>query len=668
MADPSTYRPRTGEIPDQPGVYRFSDRHDRVIYVGKAKSLRQRLTSYFADPAGLHPRTQQMVFTATKVHWTVVRTEVEALQLEYSWIKEFDPRFNVKYRDDKSYPWLAVTVGEEFPRVQVLRGAKRKGTRYFGPYSHAWAIRETVDQLLRVFPVRTCSAGVFRRAGQVGRPCLLGYIDKCSAPCVGRVSAEEHRALVDDFVEFMAGDTQKFVRRIEREMKAAATALDYERAARLRDDIGALQRALERNVVVLPDATDADVFALAEDELEAAVQVFHVRGGRIRGQRGWVVEKVEDVTTAELVERLLQQVYGADDPSGDPSGAVPREVLVPEEPADADEVREWLSGLRGSRVDVRVPQRGDKRALLDTVRTNATQALALHKTRRAGDLTTRSLALQELQEALALPEAPLRIECYDVSHLQGSNRVASMVVFEDGLPRKSEYRTFNVRGDLGDDDTAAMREVLGRRFRRYLEDREQAGDLEMGPDPDEGDDEGARAPGAIDPTTGRPRRFAYPPQLVVVDGGAPQVAAAGQALADLGIADVAVVGLAKRLEEVWVPDDDHPVVLPRSSQGLYLLQRLRDEAHRFAITKHRARRSKGMTVSELDAVPGLGPARRRALLDAFGSVRAVREADEAAVAQVKGIGPALAAAVVAALRPGDGAGVSVDTSTGEVVG
>ncbi|WP_336921130.1 excinuclease ABC subunit UvrC [Aquipuribacter sp. SD81] len=678
MADPSTYRPRTGEIPDQPGVYRFSDSHGRVVYVGKAKSLRQRLTSYFADPAGLHPRTQQMVFTAAKVEWTVVRTEVEALQLEYTWIKEFDPRFNVKYRDDKSYPWLAVTVGETYPRVQVLRGAKRKGTRYFGPYSHAWAIRETVDQLLRVFPVRTCSGGVFKRAGQVGRPCLLGYIEKCSAPCVGRVSAEEHRALVDDFVDFMAGDTQKFVRRLERQMREAATAMDYERAARLRDDIGALERSLERNAVVLPDATDADVFALAEDELEAAVQVFHVRGGRIRGQRGWVVEKVEDVTTEGLVERLLQQVYGADDPSGERGGSVPREVLVPVEPADRDEVVAWLSGLRGSRVDVRVPQRGDKRTLLETVATNARQALALHKTRRAGDLTTRSLALQELQEALALPEAPLRIECYDVSHLQGRDRVASMVVFEDGLPRKSEYRTFNVRGHLGDDDTAAMREVLGRRFRRYLEDREQAGDLEMGPDgPDDDPDGEAVGPGAIDPTTGRPRRFAYPPQLVVVDGGAPQVAAAVQALTELDISDVAVVGLAKRLEEVWVPDDDHPVVLPRSSQGLYLLQRLRDEAHRFAIGKHRARRSKGMTVSELDAVPGLGPARRRALLDAFGSVRALREADADAVAQVRGIGPALARTVVGALRGPDGADagadapprpVTVDTSTGEVVG
>ncbi len=676
MADPSTYRPRTGEIPEQPGVYRFSDAHGRVIYVGKAKSLRQRLNSYFADPAGLHPRTQQMVFTAASVQWTTVGTEVEALQLEYSWIKEFDPRFNVKYRDDKSYPWLAVTIGEEYPRVQVLRGAKRKGTRYFGPYSHAWAIRETVDLLLRVFPVRTCSSGVFKRAGQVGRPCLLGYIEKCSAPCVGRVSAEEHRALVDDFVDFMAGDAARFVRRLEARMTEAAGVQDYERAARLRDDIGALQRALERNAVVLPDATDADVFALAEDELEAAVQVFHVRGGRIRGQRGWVVEKVEDVSTPDLVERLLQQVYGGVDAPSRPARCRVR-CSCPSSPPTPTRSATGSARAAGSRVEVRVPQRGDKRALMDTVAANATQALALHKTRRAGDLTTRGLALQELQEALALPEAPLRIECYDVSHLMGSDRVASMVVFEDGLPRKGEYRTFNVRGDHGDDDTAAMREVLQRRFRRYLEDREQAGDLRWvltrrtRPPAVQGPSTPRRVDRAGSPTRrSSSSSTAAPPRW-------PRPAAA---LADMGVGDVAVVGLAKRLEEVWLPDDDHPLVLPRTSQGLYLLQRLRDEAHRFAIGRHRARRTKGMTASELDAVPGLGPARRKALLDAFGSVRAIRQADADEIAQVKGIGPALAAAVVAApagrgsrapVQPGhDGAAVdlgTVDMATGEML-
>src|SRR4051794_24264255 len=489
MADPATYRPAPGTIPEQPGVYRFRDASGRVIYVGKARSLRQRLNSYFADLANLHPRTQTMVTTAAGVEWTVVSTEVEALQLEYAWIKEYDPRFNVKYRDDKSYPYLAVTLGEEFPRVQVMRGAKRKGTRYFGPYAHAWAIRETVDLLLRVFPVRTCSNGVFKRAGQVGRPCLLGYIDKCAAPCVGRVTAEQHQALARDFCDFMGGHTARFVKRIEQQMKEAASALEFERAARLRDDVMALNRALEKSAVVLPDGTDADVFALAEDDLEAAVQVFHVRDGRVRGQRGWVVEKVEDVTTGDLVEQLLLQVYG--DAARD---AVPREVLVPADPPDAPEIEALLSEVRGARVAVRVPQRGDKRSLLETVARNATQALMLHKTRRAGDLTTRSKALQEIQEALGLGEAPLRIECYDVSNIQGQHVVASMVVFEDGLPRKSEYRRFTVRGVNGPvdavdrvDDVAAVHEVIIRRFRRYLEERETTPELDLGREEDDGD-------------------------------------------------------------------------------------------------------------------------------------------------------------------------------------
>ncbi|MEO7058674.1 MAG: excinuclease ABC subunit UvrC, partial [Lapillicoccus sp.] len=426
MADPSTYRPKPGEIPTDPGVYRFRDKDGRVIYVGKAKSLRPRLSSYFQDIAALHPRTATMVRTGTSVEWTVVKTEVEALQLEYSWIKEFDPRFNVKYRDDKSYPFLAVTMGEEFPRAQVMRGAKRKGTRYFGPFSHAWAIRETLDLLLRPFPMRTCSSGVFKRAGQSGRPCLLGYIDKCSAPCVGRVDPEEHRAIAEDFCDFMAGNTTKFVRRIEQRMQQASAELEFELAARLRDDIGALTKALEKSAVVLGDATDADVFALSDDELEAAVQVFHVRGGRIRGQRGWVVEK-ESEDVPELVGHLLQQVYGDQTPD-----AVPREVLVPVLPAEEESVQVWLSGLRGSQVDLRVPQRGDKRSLMETVRRNAEQSLTRHKVARAGDLTARSQALQELQDTLDLPEAPLRIECFDVSHVQGTNVVASMVVFEDG--------------------------------------------------------------------------------------------------------------------------------------------------------------------------------------------------------------------------------------------
>ncbi|MFD1542884.1 excinuclease ABC subunit UvrC [Nonomuraea guangzhouensis] len=631
-----SFRPRSGSIPDSPGVYRFRDTHGRVIYVGKAKSLRQRLNSYFADFSALHPRTQSMLTTAADVDWTVVGTEVEALQLEYSWIKEFDPRFNVKYRDDKSYPYLAVTMAEDFPRVQVMRGAKRKGTRYFGPYSHAWAIRETVDLLLRVFPVRTCSAGVFKRAGQIGRPCLLGYIDKCSAPCVGRVTPEEHRDLAEDFCDFMAGNTGRFIKRLERDMREAAAEQEYERAARLRDDIQALQRALEKQAVVLGEGTDADVIALAEDPLEAAVQVFYVRGGRIRGQRGWVVDKVEEASPGELVEQFLLQMYGD-------AGAesMPREVLVPVLPPDAEALTELLSEQRRARVEVRVPQRGDKKSLMETVERNAKESLAQHKIRRAGDLTTRSKALQEIADALDLDQVPLRVECYDVSHLQGENVVASMVVFEDGLPRKSEYRRFAVRTKEG--DVASIYEVIQRRFRRYLEERSATGELAADDDP-----EGPNGP--IDPETGKPRKFAYPPNLVVVDGAGPQAAAAQRALDELGIDDVAVCGLAKRLEEVWLPGDDQPVIMPRSSEGLYLLQRVRDEAHRFAITYHRAKRSKTVKESALDTVPGLGPARRQALLKHFGSVKKLREATAAEICQVPGIGPAIAEVIASTLK------------------
>jgi excinuclease ABC subunit C len=658
VADPSSYRPGPGEIPLDPGVYRFRDADGRVIYVGKAKSLRSRLSSYFQDLSALHPRTRSMVTTGASVEWTTVSNEVEALQLEYSWIKEFDPRFNVKYRDDKSYPYLAVTMGEDYPRAQVMRGAKRKGTRYFGPYAHAWAIRETLDQLLRVFPMRTCSSGVFKRAGQVGRPCLLGYIEKCSAPCVDRVSAEEHRVIAEDFCDFMAGNTGKFVKRLEARMAAAASALDYEQAARMRDDIGALTRALEKSAVVLADATDADVFALADDELEAAVQVFHVRGGRVRGQRGWVVERGSEdtVDASTMVEHLLQQVYGGESPEG-----VPREVLVPVLPPDPVHMSQWLTMLHGAQVDLRVPRRGDKRALMETVRRNAEQSLVRHKVTRAGDLTARSVALQELQDGLDLISAPLRIECFDVSHVQGTNVVASMVVFEDGLPRKAEYRRFIVRGAVGPageanpqiDDTAAMHEVLTRRFKRYLDDRADAVDIEGM---------------AIDPDTGKPRRFAYPPHLVVVDGGLPQVNAARSALAELGIDDVALVGLAKRLEEVWLPGQAFPVILPRTSEGLYLLQRVRDEAHRFAIAFHRERRSKAMTTSVLDGIPGLGDTRRKALLRHFSSVKRIKEASLEQIREVPGIGVALAATIHATLHdPATQAAEAVNVTTGELL-
>ncbi|WP_073217493.1 excinuclease ABC subunit UvrC [Streptomyces sp. NBRC 110465] len=702
MADPSSYRPKPGQIPDSPGVYRFRDEHRRVIYVGKAKNLRQRVANYFQDLAGLHPRTRTMVTTAASVEWTVVSTEVEALQLEYSWIKEFDPRFNVKYRDDKSYPYLAVTLNEEFPRVQVMRGAKKKGVRYFGPYGHAWAIRETVDLMLRVFPVRTCSAGVFKNAARTGRPCLLGYIGKCSAPCVGRVTPEEHRELAEDFCAFMTGRTGTYIRRLEKDMMQAAEEMEYERAARLRDDAEALKRAMEKSAVVLADATDADLIAVAEDELEAALQIFHVRGGRVRGQRGWVTDKVEAVDTSGLVEHALQQLYGEE--RGD---AVPKEVLVPALPEDPEAVSQWLAERRGSQVSLRVPQRGDKKDLMATVQRNAQQALGLHKTKRASDLTTRSRALEEIAEALGLDSAPLRIECYDISHLQGDDVVASMVVFEDGLARKSEYRRFQIKGFEGQDDVRSMHEVIGRRFKRYLQEKERTGEWEEqpedtpaggpaptgsapGPTPTgsaPGPAPAAPAPGtaeAADPAPGdgaspedaraepreddgRPKRFAYPPQLVVVDGGQPQVAAARRALDELGIDDIAVCGLAKRLEEVWLPDDDDPVVLPRSSEGLYLLQRVRDEAHRFAITYQRAKRAKRIRSGPLDEVSGLGETRKQALIKHFGSVKKLRQATIDEICEVPGIGRRTAESVAAALASTAPAAPAVNTATGEIM-
>ena len=660
MADPSTYRPKPGSIPTQPGVYRFRDKDGRVVYVGKAKSLRPRLSSYFQDVANLHARTATMVTTAASVEWTVVGTEVEALQLEYSWIKEFDPRFNVKYRDDKSYPWLAITMNEEFPRVMVGRGAKRKGVKYYGPYGHAWAIRETVDLLLRVFPMRSCSNGVFKRSSQIGRPCLLGYIEKCSAPCVGRVDADEHRQIAEDFADFMGGRTDSFVKRIQREMYAASEAQDYERAARLRDDLGALNKALEKQAVVFGDGTDADVIALAEDPLEVAVQIFHVRSGRIKGQRGWVADRVEDIDTAGLVSEFLLQLYAGEEADG-----IPREILVPAMPEDAETFEQLLGETRGSRVAIRVPQRGDKRTLQETVAKNAAQSLALHKTKRASDLTVRSQALEEIQEALELPTAPLRIECYDVSNLQGTEVVASMVVFEDGLARKSEYRRFVIRGVDGQNDVASMHEVISRRFRRLIDERMESPDTLSEPWAS-GEVDAASGPMLVDPETGRPRKFAYTPGLVVVDGGPPQVAAAQRALDELGIDDIPLCGLAKRLEEVWVPGQSDPVILPRSSEGLYLLQRIRDEAHRFAITHHRSRRSRTMVESLLDEVPGLGEVRRKTLIKHFGSLKKLRAATIEQIAEVPGIGTRTATAISEAVAASPRA-TSVNTATGEIV-
>ena len=702
VPDPARYRPAPGTIPESPGVYRFRDPGGRVIYVGKAKSLRQRLNSYFADISSLHPRTAQMVTSAAGVEWTMVSTEVEALQLEYNWIKEFDPRFNVRYRDDKSYPELAVTIGEEFPRLQVMRGPHRKGVRYFGPYAHAWAIRETLDMLLRVFPARTCSAGVFRRSQQIGRPCLLGYIGKCSAPCTGRVTPEEHREIVEDFCDFMAGKADPLIRRLEKEMTAAAAELDFEKAARLRDDLGALRRAVEKQAVVLGDGTDADVVGIAADDLLASVQVFHVRGGRVRGQRGWIVDVDADSAgppgVGSLVENFLLQFYGgrADD---DGATAVPREILVPalptQEAATEAELTDWLSELRGSRVSLRVPQRGDKRALAETVTRNAAEALTQHRLKRASDLTARSAALTELADTLGMDVAPLRIECIDVSHVQGTDVVASLVVFEDGLPKRSDYRRFAIREHPGD-DVASIAEVVRRRFthgtgRGPADPKDGAdGDLAdrtpgsrptdtqpTGSRPTDTQPTGTRPTGTrptdteptyrrgIDPETGRPRRFAYPPQLLVVDGGAPQVNAAATELAELGIVDVTICGLAKRLEEVWVPAQDEPIIFPRTSEALYLLQRLRDEAHRFAITYHRAKRSKSMTVSALDGVAGLGQVRRKALVRHFGSVAALRRAGVQDILAVPGVGRRTAEAVVAALA---GSGGSTPPGPAEAAG
>jgi excinuclease ABC subunit C len=645
VPDPATYRPAPGSIPIEPGVYRFRDPHGRVIYVGKAKSLRSRLNSYFADISGLAPRTRQMVMAAGSVEWTVVSTEVEALQLEYNWIKEFDPRFNIRYRDDKSYPVLAVTLNEEYPRLMVYRGPRRKGVRYFGPYSHAWAIRETLDLLTRVFPARTCSAGVFKRHKQIDRPCLLGYIDKCSAPCIGRVSAEEHRRIVIDFCDFLSGKTDRLARDMEREMTAAAEQLDFERAARLRDNISALKRALEKQTVVFGDGTDADVVAFADDDLEAAVQVFHVRGGRVRGQRGWIVEKSgdpQDSGQSHLVEQFLTQFYGdqaeLDGAADESTNPVPRQILVPVLPPNSDELETWLCGLRGSRVALRVPMRGDKRALAETVKRNAQDALTQHKLKRAGDFTARSAALQSIQEALGLADAPLRIECVDISHVQGTDVVASLVVFEDGLPRKSDYRHYAIREAAGggrSDDVASIAEVTRRRFARHVSDLQNA---------------------SVFTAEGKSRRFAYPPNLYVVDGGAPQVNAAAAVLDELGVSDVAVIGLAKRLEEVWVPSEPDPVIMPRNSEGLFLLQRVRDEAHRFAITYHRSKRSKRMTASALDSVPGLGEHRRKALVTHFGSVARLKQASVEEITSVPGIGATTAKAVLDAL------GVAADSS------
>ncbi|MGR0219218.1 excinuclease ABC subunit UvrC [Agromyces sp. ZXT2-6] len=637
------YRPKPGEIPTAPGVYRFRDADRRVLYVGKAKNLRARLSNYFAPLHTLHERTRRMVTTAASVEWTVVGNDVEALQLEYTWIKEFDPPFNVKYRDDKSYPYLAVTLADEAPRAIVTRRRGIRGARYFGPYPKVWAVNETLDLMLKLFPIRTCKDSDYKRAMQTGKPCFAGQIGRCFGPCSGRVTIEEHRVNVARFVAFMQNQDRRIITDLTQQMREAAAAQDYETAARRRDQLQAAEQFFEKSTVVLRDHVDIDVFGIDHDELAAAVHLFIVRGGRIRGQRSWTVDTELDMGLGDLVDSVVQHAYGDDI-------RPPSEVVVPALPDDAEALAAWLGDLGGRKVRLRAAQRGDKAALLETATQNARQTLMLYKTRRSADFTARSRALEDIQEALDMADAPLRIECFDVSHLSGTNIVASMVVFEDGLPRKDEYRRFTIPNST--DDTDSIHQVLTRRL-AYLVDR--PGDATA----HGADDMSAR--GAGDPgdevtdaaASGRRKKFAYRPNLLVVDGGPPQVAAAARALRESGVQGIALCGIAKRLEEIWTPDSDFPVILPRNSDALFLFQRIRDEAHRFAITHQRQRRKRDIS-SVLSEVPGLGPARVKALLTHFGSVARLRSADQAAIAQVPGIGPALAASVRSRLQ-GDSA-------------
>ncbi len=613
---------KPSDIPTSPGVYRWRDGQDRVIYVGKAKNLKSRINSYFAND--LHPRTQTMVATARSLDWVTVRTETEALQLEYAWIKEFDPNFNVRYRDDKSYPYLALSTQEEFPRAFVYRGDKRKGVTYFGPYVQAWAIRDSLDHLLRVFPVRSCTSGVFRNAKAAGRPCLLAHIDRCSAPCVGKIDETGHRELVKQLMSFMSGNSKEIMTDIARRMNEASASQDYEQASVLRDDLAALERVLEKSVVVLPDDTYADIVGLHHDELQSAVQVFSVRSGRIVGQRGFIMENPVDATSETLMTDALMYIYAAAT-----KDEIPTEVLVSHEPESSSSLAELLGTIRGAQISVRVPARGDKKMLMDTVLTNAGQALGLHKTKRSTDLVTRSKALAEIQEAIGLPDAPLRIECIDVSHISGTNVVASLVVFEDGIPKKKDYRQFIIEDPR--DDTASIAQVVARRFKEHDEKRP------------------------------------YRPNLLVIDGGLPQVNAAAKALEVAGVGNMHVIGLAKRMEEIWKPGATYPVILPRNSEALFMLQRVRDEAHRFAITLHRNRRSKGMVDSVLDDIPGLGPVKKKAVLAHFGSLKKVAAATVLELAEVPGIGPIQAEQIWQFLNEENTGEIAVNTATGEII-
>ena len=623
MSESVPYRPKPGEIPTSPGVYRFRDAERRVLYVGKAKNLRARLSNYFAPLRALHERTRRMVTTATSVEWTVVTSEVEALSLEITWINEYKPPFNVRFKDDKSYPYLAVTMADEAPRAVVTRNRRIAGARYFGPYPKMWAINETLEILLKLFPIRTCKDSDYRRAMASGKPCFAGQIGRCFGPCSRLVTIEEHRENVDRFVGFMQNQDRRIIGELTERMRSAAAVQDYEAAARFRDRLKAANAFFEKSAVVLGEKVDIDVFGIEHDELAAAVQLFIVRGGRVRGIRSWTVDKELDVPLGDLVDSVVQNAYGDD-------MLPPGEIIVPELPDDAAALESWLGDLAARRVRLRAAQRGDKASLLATATQNAKQTLMLYKTRRSADFTARSQALEDIQEALSMADAPLRIECFDVSHLSGTNIVASMVVFEDGLPRKDEYRRFTI--PRSSDDTDSIHQVLSRRL-AYLTPRDSE------PGSPDGLDAAAEAA-----ATERRKKFAYRPNLLVVDGGQPQVAAAARALAESGVEGIYLCGIAKRLEEIWTPDSDFPVILPRNSDALFLFQRVRDEAHRFAITHQRQRRKRDIG-SVLSEIPGLGPARVKALLTHFGSVKRLRTADESAIAEVNGVGPALAATV-----------------------
>ena len=614
MANEVSFRPTTSEIPTDPGVYRFLDETGRVLYVGKAKNLRARLSSYFAPLSTLQEKTRRMVQSAADVNWTIVKTEFEALQLEFTWIKEFNPPFNVRFKDDKSYPYLAITMSDVVPRVFITRNREIKGAKYFGPYTQSWAVRDTLDTLLKVYPMRSCSSGVYNRAKSSNRPCLLADIGKCSAPCVSRVTPEEHKAVAKNFSDFIQSGDERYLESLQTKMLEASDAEQYELAARLRDDINALETVLEKSTVVFTDQTDADLFGIADDELAAAVSLFRVRGGRIRGVMGWVVDKELERDQTELVEYLLQNVYGKDATF---ASDVPKEVLVPVMPADGEALTLWLSEIRGQKVDLRIPQRGDKRALAETAHTNAKHALGLYKLRRTADFTARSEALAQLQKYLQLETAPLRIECFDVSHLGGTGIVSSMVVFEDGLAKKDQYRKFNIESST--DDTDSLYQTLRRRLKYLVEGEAESNN-----------------------------KFSYKPGLLIVDGGVPQVNAAARALADSGVTNLPVIGLAKRLEEIWFPNNPFPVILPRGTEALFLLQRVRDEAHRFAITAQRKQRASGIA-TELAQIDGLGDKRVAALLRRFGSAKRLRVATVGEIAEVAGIGPQLAAAILAKL-------------------